>query len=52
MKDNKEREFSTLMQQALEVSVILDKFPKSTVDIYALVLESDGGTLIFSGLAI
>lgn len=43
MKDNKERECSTLMQQALEVSVMLDKFPKSTVDIYALVLESDGG---------
>ena len=32
------------MLQALEVSVILEKFPKSVIDVYAMVIESDGGT--------
>lgn len=31
------------MNQSLEVSVMLDKFPKSVVDVYALVIEDGGG---------
>jgi exosome complex component MTR3 len=34
-----------LMVQALEVSVMLEKYPKSVIDCYILVLESDGGAL-------
>lgn len=34
-----------LMTQSLESSVILDKFPKSVIDIYALVIEADGSCL-------
>jgi exosome complex component MTR3 len=33
------------MRDALEVSVNLDKFPKSVIDVYALVLEDDGSAL-------
>lgn len=31
------------MSQALEVAVRLDRFPKSTVDVFALVIQNDGG---------
>ena len=44
LKDKEERAFSICMTQALEVSVILEKFPKSVIEVHALVLESDGGT--------
>jgi exosome complex component MTR3 len=33
------------MIKALESSVILNKFPKSVIDVYLLVLESDGSVL-------
>ena len=42
-KDKEEQELSMLVVQALEVSVLLDKFPKSVIDIFIIVLESDGG---------
>lgn len=31
--------------QSLEPAVMMDKFPKSQVDVYAYVLENDGGSL-------
>lgn len=34
-----------LIVQALEVSLMLEKLPKSVIDIYIIVLESDGGIL-------
>lgn len=45
IQDKEERAFSICMTQALEVSVILEKFPKSVIEIHALVLEADGGVL-------
>jgi exosome complex component MTR3 len=44
-QDKEERELSIMLTQSLEHSVILDKFPKSVIDIYVLVLESDGSVL-------
>jgi len=43
--DAEEKENSMLMLQALEVAVILDKFPKSQVDVYALIIQNDGAAL-------
>jgi exosome complex component MTR3 len=37
-----ERSCSAALQAALEASVQLDKFPKSAVDVYGIVLESGG----------
>jgi len=37
-----EREASALVQQALEASVQLHKFPKAVVDVYCIVMESAG----------
>ncbi len=42
--DAEEKEYSIILQQALNEAVRLDKFPKSTVDIQVLVLQNDGGT--------
>lgn len=39
--DNKE--YSAMLHKALEGAVILESFPKTTVDVFALVLESGGG---------
>lgn len=38
------------MVEALSVAVRLEKYPKSSIDIFAVVLQSDGGTsqLLFS----
>jgi len=44
-REKEEKEYSMLMVQALEVSVRLNKYPKSQIDIHALVLQSDGGAL-------
>jgi len=44
-QEKEEKEYSMHMVQALEVSVRLDKYPKSVIDIFALVLQSDGGAL-------
>lgn len=41
--DNKE--FSSILHKALEGAIILDSFPKTTVDVFALVLESGGSDL-------
>eukprot|EP00897_Mesotaenium_endlicherianum_P000171 jgi/Mesen1/10154/ME000076S09664 len=39
-----EKEMASLMQRALEGAVVLASFPKATVDIFAIVLASGGGT--------
>jgi len=41
--DKQEKEYSDLMKQALVSSLRLDTFPKSEVDVNALVLEDGGG---------
>ncbi|XP_074559398.1 exosome complex component RRP41-like [Curcuma longa] len=41
--DNKE--YSSMLHKALEGAIILETFPKTTVDVFALVLESGGGDL-------
>ncbi|KAJ3057009.1 hypothetical protein HK097_001493 [Rhizophlyctis rosea] len=41
-KDNHERECSLIVYQALAPAVRLDLIPKSTVDVYIQILESDG----------
>ncbi|XP_059626803.1 exosome complex component RRP41-like [Cornus florida] len=43
VSDNKE--FSSMLHKALEGAIILDSFPKTTVDVFALVLESGGSDL-------
>lgn len=43
--DDEEMEYSQVMTQSLEPAVMMDKFPKSQVDVYAYVLENDGGCL-------
>jgi exosome complex component MTR3 len=40
-----EAALSAVLERALLASVQLERFPKSVLDVYALVLESDGGTL-------
>ncbi|KAL8137338.1 hypothetical protein V2J09_003339 [Rumex salicifolius] len=39
------KEYSSLLHQSLEGAIILDSFPKTTVDVFALVLESGGSDL-------
>lgn len=39
------KEFSSMLHKALEGAIILESFPKTTVDVFALVLESGGGDL-------
>lgn len=41
----KVQEYSTYMREALQTSIRLDSFPKSTLDVYVLVLEDDGSVL-------
>ncbi|XP_048424832.1 exosome complex component RRP41-like isoform X1 [Pyrus x bretschneideri] len=36
------KEFSSMLHKALEGAIILESFPKTTVDVFALVLESGG----------
>lgn len=36
------KEFSSMLHKALEGAVMLESFPKTTVDVFALVLESGG----------
>jgi len=43
--DVEERENSMLMLQALEGAVRLDRFPKSAVEVFVLVIQNDGGAL-------
>ncbi|KAL2643301.1 hypothetical protein R1flu_010888 [Riccia fluitans] len=44
-QDIGDKEFSVLLHKALEGAVDLHSFPKTTVDVFALVLQSDGGDL-------
>ncbi|GAB4859237.1 Exosome complex component RRP41-like [Ancistrocladus abbreviatus] len=39
------KEFSSMLHKALEGAIILESFPKTTVDVFALVLESGGSDL-------
>ncbi|PNX96897.1 exosome complex component mtr3-like protein [Trifolium pratense] len=39
------KEYSSMLQKALEGAIILESFPKTTVDVFALVLESSGSDL-------
>ncbi|XP_039042318.1 exosome complex component RRP41-like [Hibiscus syriacus] len=39
------KEFSSMLHKALEGAIMLETFPKTTVDIFALVLESGGSDL-------
>ncbi|CAI9105045.1 OLC1v1003887C1 [Oldenlandia corymbosa var. corymbosa] len=43
VSDNKD--FSAMLHKALEGSIILESFPKTTVDVFALVMESGGSDL-------
>ena len=38
-----ERQASIALESALKPALLLDRYPKSTIEVYALVLESDGG---------
>lgn len=44
-RSSEEKEPSQQMHRALEVSVRLDKYPKSVIDVFVMVLDSDGGVL-------
>ncbi|WOK97581.1 exosome complex component RRP41-like [Canna indica] len=39
------KEYSSMLHKALEGAIILETFPKTTVDVFALVVESGGGDL-------
>ncbi|KHN05671.1 Exosome complex component MTR3 [Glycine soja] len=39
------KEYSSMLHKALEGAIILETFPKTTVDVFALVLESSGSDL-------
>lgn len=45
VQDAQEKEYSNILEQALEQSVRLDLFPKAVVDIFVVVLENDGSAL-------
>ncbi len=40
----REIELSKMIQEALEPSIFVEKFPRSSIDMYILVLDADGGT--------
>ncbi|XP_010557342.1 PREDICTED: exosome complex component RRP41-like [Tarenaya hassleriana] len=42
---NDHKEYSSMLHKALEGVIILETFPKTTVDVFALVLESGGSDL-------
>ncbi|KAK8734296.1 hypothetical protein OTU49_006111 [Cherax quadricarinatus] len=43
--DKQQREMSRQLKDALETVIVLDKFPKSQIDVYLTVIEDDGGLL-------
>jgi exosome complex component MTR3 len=45
LQNEEEKELSLQLQTALEPAVRLQTFPKSTVDVYCLVVESGGSDL-------
>lgn len=40
----RDNEISRVMRYALEPAIFLDRYPKSSIDVYTEVLEADGGT--------
>ena len=40
----REIELSKMIQEALEPSIFVEKFPRSSIDLFILVLDADGGT--------
>lgn len=40
----RDNEISMVMRYALEPAVFLDRYPRSVIDVYAEILEADGGT--------
>jgi len=45
LQDKEERDYSKLMEQALEAAVRLEAFPKSEVDVFVIVLQDAGAAL-------
>eukprot|EP01111_Echinosteliopsis_oligospora_P014833 TRINITY_DN5694_c0_g1_i1.p1 TRINITY_DN5694_c0_g1~~TRINITY_DN5694_c0_g1_i1.p1 ORF type:complete len:263 (-),score=85.13 TRINITY_DN5694_c0_g1_i1:6-794(-) len=43
--DAEEKENSIIMGQALDAAIMFEKFPKSAVEVYVLVIQNDGGAL-------
>ncbi|XP_042869797.1 exosome complex component MTR3-like [Penaeus japonicus] len=43
--DKQQKEMSRQLKEALETVIVLDKFPKSQIDVYVTVIEDDGGLL-------
>ncbi|RYR21226.1 hypothetical protein Ahy_B03g066511 isoform B [Arachis hypogaea] len=46
------KEYTAMLHKALEGAIILESFPKTTVDVFALVLESGGGKLSFHNVLV
>ncbi|WJX90233.1 Exosome complex component RRP41-like [Trifolium repens] len=44
-QDSDHKEYSSMLHKALEGAIILESFPKTTVDVFALVLQSSGSEL-------
>ncbi|CAA7398864.1 unnamed protein product [Spirodela intermedia] len=44
-QESDHKDFSSMLHKALEGAVLLESFPKTTVDVFALVLESGGSDL-------
>jgi ribonuclease PH len=42
-KEDDEKELSLLLVQSLQNVIRLEKYPKSTIDLFVLVLQDDGG---------
>eukprot|EP00048_Salpingoeca_helianthica_P024893 m.36212 g.36212 ORF g.36212 m.36212 type:complete len:275 (-) comp9648_c0_seq1:28-852(-) len=47
VQDGEEKELAELIEQALSAAVRLDRYPKSSIDVFVTVLEDDGG--VFGG---
>jgi exosome complex component MTR3 len=45
MQDDEDRKLSLALQQALSAAVLLDRYPKSVIDVSVLVLQSSGSAL-------
>jgi ribonuclease PH len=45
LQEKDAQELEIIIAQALEVSIMVEKFPKSVIEINMLILESDGGAL-------
>ena len=43
-RDRRSTEISAILSEALSSVVMLEKYPKSTIDVYATILEAHGGT--------